>query len=306
MRGKLSYAFAMTVLVVLLVGWAAAGASSGSSKRLYACATKRFGTLNLATAAGGCPNGGTKISWNRRGPRGATGARGARGRRGAAGASGPTGPQGETGPQGIQGDRGETGARGATGATGPRGATGATGQRGPTGATGPAGPAGPGSPLSFDEVATEISSPAGGYGNAPGSPGPTVSVDVPDAGGGKGFIEVWAQVTANGDQSAVGLFDITGGGNVFVDGQDELCSDTVPVSIPGSLFLTVDTIPGTYGTPMTLSGFTCDPATGPPSPVLLEVTAGARTFRLEYADCGCGGSPKLSDRRLWIAPRPTQ
>jgi hypothetical protein len=35
---------------------------------------------------------------------------------------------------------------------------------------------------------------------------------------------------------------------------------------------------------------------------LLQVTAGKHRFRLEYADCGCGGTPMVSHRKLWIRP----
>jgi hypothetical protein len=163
----------------------------------------------------------------------------------------------------------------------------------------------------FDEVSVQITAPAGGYGPG-GSPGPTVTVDVPDEGGGTGFIEVWAQVHANESGSAVGLFDVTGGGNSFVPGQDTVCPDRVtglpPGTLPGALFITPDNdgtgVEGDYGTPISASAdFTdCSSASGAPSPVLFEVTAGTRTFQLEYADCACGGTPTVSNRRLWIAP----
>jgi hypothetical protein len=152
--------------------------------------------------------------------------------------------------------------------------------------------------LAFDEVTAQITSPTGGYDSAGG---PAVTVDVPDAGGGKGFIEVWAQVDANSSQSSIGLFDVTGGGETFVDGQDTVCLNTIPATLPGDLFMTDDGTAGTYATSMGFDGANCVPTVGAPSPVLLHVTAGTRTFELEYADCECGGTPTVSNRRLWIA-----
>src|SRR5215203_4703296 len=127
----------------------------------------------------------------------------------------------------------------------------------------------------------------------------------PNSGGRMGFIEVWAQVKANSNQTAVGLFDVTGGHRRFVPGQDTLCSTTAVVPLPGDLFMTLDGVPGVYGTPMSVAA--CAGALGPPGPVLLRVPAGQRRFRLEYADCGCGGPGKagVSHRWLWIRPAPT-
>jgi hypothetical protein len=160
-------------------------------------------------------------------------------------------------------------------------------------------------------VTAEITTNPGSYARDTGSPGPTVTVTVPDAGGGKGFIDVSAQVTANDRESAVGLFDVTGGAEDFVVGQDTVCLGTIPPpptnTLPGDLFMTDDGTAGTYGTPIGFDGTDCVPTAGPPAPVLLQVTAGTRTFELEYADCQCHGvtGSKVSNRRLWIAPRPT-
>ena len=140
-------------------------ASAGSKpKRIYACVTVNFKTLNLTTKNGKCKRGETKISWNRKGPRGKKGAKGKRGpvgaqgpkgakgsagARGATGAQGPAGTSGATGAQGQAGTSGATGAAGATGVTGvagapgTTGATGATGTEGATGATGETGATGP-------------------------------------------------------------------------------------------------------------------------------------------------------------------
>jgi hypothetical protein len=155
--------------------------------------------------------------------------------------------------------------------------------------------------LSFDEVTAEITSPLGGYASAGG---PSVTVDVPDAGGGKGFIEVWAQVDANSSQSSIGLYDVTGV-PTFVPGQDTVCLSTIPpavaATLPGDLFMTDDGTAGTYATSVGFDGANCVPTVGAPSPVLLHVTSGLRTFELYYVDCECGGTPKVSNRRLWIA-----
>lgn len=144
----------------------------------------------------------------------------------------------------------------------------------------------------------------GHYGTDPSSPGPGLTVDVPNAGGGKGWIEVWAQVKANDAQTAVALFDVTRGRRTLVPGQDTLCAQTAMPPLPADLFMTLDGDAGTYGTP--LQTLSCSGTTGPPGPVLLHVTAGERRFRLEYADCGCGGKPAVSHRRLWIRPAPTR
>jgi hypothetical protein len=155
-------------------------------------------------------------------------------------------------------------------------------------------------PIRWDRAPQLITSPEGGYGTVPSSPGPTVRVNVANGGGGKGYIEVWAKVHSNVPGTAVGLFDVTGGQNRFVAGQDTLCSTTVPVSIPGDLFLTLDGVPGVYGTPMSANFAGCAATVGPPGPVLLKVPSGLRTFRLQYANCGCGGTAKVWDRWLWI------
>lgn len=159
-------------------------------------------------------------------------------------------------------------------------------------------------PIRWDRVPEVITSPQGGYGTVPSSRGPTVSVNVANDGGHRGFIEVWARVRANRDQTAVGLFDVTGGGHRFVAGQDDLCSTLANVPLPGDLFMTLDGIPGVYGTPMTVGFAGCSPTSGAPGPVLLRVPSGIRTFRLEYADCGCGGTPKVWGRWLGIRRVP--
>ncbi len=122
--------------------------------KIYACAPRATGTLNLSNKTRRCAPGRHKISWNAQGTRGLTGlpgASGAAGATGLAGAVGPAGAKGDAGAIGAKGDagaRGDTGPAGADGAAGPRGATGTTGAdgaigpRGDTGAIGPRGDAG--------------------------------------------------------------------------------------------------------------------------------------------------------------------
>jgi len=131
-------AFAAMFLVLSGTAYAVAGAPVGSTqKKIYACVTARYGTLNLANSTQSCPLGQNKISWNQAG---------VAGRRGATGPAGPAGPKGDTGargPAGATGPKGDTGAQGPAGATGPQGDTGAQGPAGATGATGPQGVTGP-------------------------------------------------------------------------------------------------------------------------------------------------------------------
>ena len=147
------------------------------------------------------------------------------------------------------------------------------------------------------------------------APGPTVTVTVPDEGGGTGFIDVMAQVHASEAASAVGLFDVTGGGDTFVAGQDTVCPDRVtglpPGTIPGDLFITPDNdgtgVEGDYGTPevASQSTFDCSSATGPPAPD--DARGDRRHAHLPARVRGlrCGGTPTVSNRRLWITPHPT-
>lgn len=165
----------------------------------------------------------------------------------------------------------------------------------------PRGLAASGGGIAYAQAPEWIAAHRGGYGNDASSPGPSVVVHVPNAGGRHGFIEVWAQVRANPNGTAIGLFDVTGGKRRFVDGQDTLCSQFGNVPIPGDLFLTFDGVPGTYGTPMA----TCAPTTGAPGSVLFRVPAGNRRFKLMYADCGCDpGAARVAHRKLWIRPVP--
>jgi hypothetical protein len=133
------HAVAFAALFLLLGGsaYAVTGQSGDSaaqgSKKLYACVTSEYSTLNLTTAGRACPRGQRKISWNESGPRGA---------HGATGAAGPSGPAGARGPQGETGPAGPQGARGADGTPGPQGDPGRTGPQGDPGQIGRTGPAG--------------------------------------------------------------------------------------------------------------------------------------------------------------------
>lgn len=137
---------------------AAAATPSASGGRIYACATRGYGTLNLSAASRRCPAGQHKVSWKRETgsiPAGRTGARGAAGRTGQQGAAGATGQAGVSGGAGLMGSAGMPGAMGLAGldgvqgmmglagTTGADGAQGAAGAAGATGADGPAGPTGP-------------------------------------------------------------------------------------------------------------------------------------------------------------------
>jgi hypothetical protein len=82
---------ALAVLVAAMTSFAL-GATSGSSKRIRACASKRTGALRvLSGKKTKCPKGTRSLSWNKTGPAGAAG------RTGATGAQGPTGAPGSPG-----------------------------------------------------------------------------------------------------------------------------------------------------------------------------------------------------------------
>jgi hypothetical protein len=100
------HAVAFTVLFLFLATGAFAvtqkATTSSSKKKVYACVTDQYKTLNLTTASGKCPQGQNKISLSgARGPRGSKGATGATGPQGATGSSGTTGPPGPAGAPGA-------------------------------------------------------------------------------------------------------------------------------------------------------------------------------------------------------------
>lgn len=106
---------------------APAADAASAPRRLYACVTAAYNTLNLTTRTARCPSGQFKISWDvsgragERGPRGARGAPGRNGRDGAPGRDGATGPQGPAGPAGPQGPQGAVGPVGPVGPAGRNG-----------------------------------------------------------------------------------------------------------------------------------------------------------------------------------------
>jgi hypothetical protein len=90
-------AFAVIVAVAVLSFGTGQAAAAAAPKKLYACITAQFNTLNLSTRTAKCPKGQFKISWNVQGPRGKQGKPGGKGDPGAnggPGAPGPTGPAG--------------------------------------------------------------------------------------------------------------------------------------------------------------------------------------------------------------------
>ncbi|MDO8185299.1 collagen-like protein [Conexibacter sp. JD483] len=99
----------------------AAADAASAPRRLYACVTSEYNTLNLTTKNARCPSDQFKISWDvsgragQRGPRGARGTPGRIGAPGRDGATGPQGPAGAVGPQGAVGPIGPVGPAGREG-----------------------------------------------------------------------------------------------------------------------------------------------------------------------------------------------
>lgn len=93
------------VLLLAGAGCAALTATAQAAappKRLYACVTERYSTLNLATKKAKCPAGQTKISWQVEGGKhGKPGKPGNPGSPGAPGAPGAPGDPGAPGPAGA-------------------------------------------------------------------------------------------------------------------------------------------------------------------------------------------------------------
>jgi hypothetical protein len=178
---------------------------------------------------------------------------------------------------------------------GPRGRRGATGPQGPAGArgaTGPRGPAGQAPALRFASAPGSVSTTSDEYEALAG--GPSLTATVPQSG----FIEVIAQVATpdTSDEVAVGLFE----DGAFVSGQATECGG--PTS--GTLFTTPGGgLGGTYGTPASFGGISCS-STGAPGPVLFQRPPGTHTYELRYAVCCPPGTAEVSDRKLWIGPRP--
>jgi Collagen triple helix repeat (20 copies) len=140
-------AFAALFLVLGSASYAVAAQSGPpAQKRIYACVTHEYSTLNLSSAEHGCPAGQHKISWAAEAKAGARGPAGPVGKTGGQGATGTTGAAGTTGATGATGSKGETGARGEMGAKGEpglRGEPGLPGEPGVQGDPGPQGDTGP-------------------------------------------------------------------------------------------------------------------------------------------------------------------
>lgn len=97
-----------TVAALVATSLVAAPTASAATppKRIYACVTEAFQTLNLTSKAARCPAGQTKVSWSVDGARGEGGKPGPRGVRGPQGPNGSNGPAGPVGPQGPTGPAG--------------------------------------------------------------------------------------------------------------------------------------------------------------------------------------------------------
>lgn len=215
------------------------------------------------------------------------------------------------GPRGLRGPRGKQGPRGANGQNGANGKDGSNGTNGTNGATGPAGPKGdkgdPGAPYAgtrFAHVATSVTTSSPTFAELPGSPGPSVTVTVPESG----TIQVAASVVAVNGDGAVSLYR----DGVQMPEQSDIC---VPDAggglwLPGVLFdanadfNAPDPVRFATGAGAGLMG-ACS-TTGAPSQLVFQTTPGRHTFELRYALSGCGCSPAVSfsERKLWVTPLP--
>jgi hypothetical protein len=102
----------VALLSAFVLAQAATADAARGPKKLYACVTQSFSTLNLSTKDAACPPGQLKVSWSIEGTSGPAGPRGARGARGATGSQGVAGAKGDTGAQGPKGDNGAQGPAG--------------------------------------------------------------------------------------------------------------------------------------------------------------------------------------------------
>lgn len=208
------------------------------------------------------------------------------------------------GPRGLRGPRGKQGPRGARGAEGRDGSNGANGSNGRDGATGPAGPKGdPGAPWAgtrYAHVTADVTTSSPTFAELPGSPGPSVTVTVPESGA----IQVAASVVAAGGDGAVSLFE----DGVQVPGQADYCWGPAGTlfDAPGDPADPEGGI-GPFGTPGSLGVFGCA-TIGRPGPVLFQTTPGRHTYELRYALAACGCNPstevRFSERKLWVTPLP--
>jgi hypothetical protein len=129
--------------------------------------------------------------------------------------------------------------------------------------------------------------------------GPSVTVDVPASG----LVEVWAQVTIEGE-GAVALFQ----DGTLMPGQSEFCApEEEGRALLAALAAGGPGEPVTVATPSALSfgpTFVCG-SFGPPAPVLFETTEGEHIYELRYKYCGCEEevTAGFSQRRLYVGPR---
>lgn len=173
-RGKLTMAFAISIVATVLLGTIAAAATPFNPVQngiIYSCYSanngRDFRLVDPTNSKDGCKRNEQSLTWNQQGPAGPQGPQGlpgpqglkgdkgdpgAQGPQGLPGAQGPKGDKGDPGIQGPKGDQGDPGLQGPkgdkgdTGAQGPQGLPGATGPKGDTGAQGPKGDTGPQGP----------------------------------------------------------------------------------------------------------------------------------------------------------------
>jgi len=218
------------------------------------------------------------------GPAGPAGPQGQQGPQGVPGPAGAQGPQGEQGPagapgaQGQQGEQGPQGVPGATGAVGPAGATGAPGATGPQGVQGDTGPQGdigpegpPGVVESFyanvenDQGIVGNTITGGVYGQTPLPATLTVNVEAGT------YLLTWSaevmRTTAGGSANFyTRLRDVTGNATLGFMRHGLGVENGPPLNIPDDpeIFALGDLFP--------FSGS-----------AVVELPAGVRTYRLEYA-----------------------
>lgn len=154
-RGKLTMAFAISLVATVLLGTIAAAAAPFNPVQngiIYSCYNanngRDFRLVDPTNAKDGCKRNEQSLTWNQQGPAGPQGPKGdkgdpgAQGPQGLPGAQGPKGDKGDPGaqgPQGLPGAQGPKGDKGDPGAQGAQGLQGAQGPKGDTGAQGPKG-----------------------------------------------------------------------------------------------------------------------------------------------------------------------
>lgn len=276
---------AATLVALLALGCASAGAQAAPAKR-----RKAARTCVTVKAKGKAQKGrGTARARARacRAPK----RRAAKPKQGRPGRTGATGPQGPAGANGAPGVNGAGGPPGAPGANGADGAPGARGPEGPQGEPGVVAGA-----TKYARVAGDASTDSTTAFEDLG--GPAVTVFVPASG----TVQIAASVNVTGDDGLVGLYE---------DGQPvEELGDCAGSGLPGTLFTAFYVsgggggISGPWGTPGALGVFGCA-TLGAPGPVTLQTTPGQRRFELRYATCDCTPDPTtFSNRQIWAWPMP--